>query len=376
MFCICKMPTIVTKYSETPCDLDDVVKLIVPSKYATPQVMPRQNARTVSFRCRHWDLQLNKYRNKDFKTLADAETFGTSVSLTHEQRLRDVTVREILADVETFQKFYRLAPISIDYEAQYVPLDPLYLGIHLGDGHTSSCGFTTADKEILEYVTNVADEYDLEVVKTGKYSYRISKKNGQSKFTSNKVIDRETITAALTEWASGVSARQIGIKYKTTPTTLHKYKALFDEGKIDEYYDLHADNPIFKKLKDIGVIGNKHIPDIYLHNSRDVRLKVLAGIIDTDGHLNFGGYSMCFANKRLAEDIIVLARSLGFICADLKEVVAVCTNAASGRKECQAFRFRICGGNELRELPILMPHKRIKEDKKQRYDCLRFEVRA
>jgi hypothetical protein len=370
------MPTIVTKYSETPCDLDDVVKLIVPSKYATPRVMPRRLVETTTYRCRYWDTKSNKSRIKDFKTLADAETFGKSVTLTHEQRLRDVTVREILADVETFQKFYRLAPISIDYEAQDVPLDPLYLGIHLGDGHTKSCTLTTADREILEYVTKVADEYDLEVVQMDKYVYRISQKNGQGRFNGARTIKRETITAALAEWATGVSARQVGIKYKTTPTTLHKYKALSDEGKLDEYYERHTENPIFKRLKDLGVIGNKHIPEVYLHNSRDVRLKVLAGIIDTDGHLHQGGYDMCFANRRLVDDIVVLARSLGFTCADVKECVKVCTNAASGRKECQAFRFRICGGNELRELPILMPHKRIKEDKKQRYDCLHFQIKG
>jgi hypothetical protein len=373
MFCICKMPTIVTKYSETPCDLDDVVKLIVPSRYATPQVAFNKQSRNQ--RCMYWDTKLHKFRAKDFKNLADAETFRKSAILAHEQRFRDVSVREILADIKTFKTYYRLAPISIDYEAQDVPLDPLYLGIHLGDGHTKTCSFTTADAEILEYVTKVAAEYDLEVVKISKYGYRISKKNGQGRCNSNRIIKRETITAALAELSSGVSTKQVCMKYNTTWNTLHKYKALSDEGKLDEHYDRHADNPISLRLREMGVIGNKHIPDIYLKNSRDVRLKVLAGIIDTDGHLNGGGYDMCFANRKLAEDILVLSRSLGFISADLKECVKICTNAASGRKECKAFTFRICGGNELRELPILMPHKRIKEDKRLRNDLLHFEVK-
>jgi replicative DNA helicase len=367
------MPTIVTKYSELKVELDDMVKLIVPPKYATPRLMLLKNE--ISHRCYYWDAKSNKRRQKEFTKFEDADTFRKSVVLTHEQRLRDVSVRDILADIQKFQTIYRLVPISIDYEAQDVPLDPQYLGIHLGDGHTSTCNFTTSDAEILEYVTNVANGYDLEVVKMGKYGYRISKKSGLSKYTGAKIISRETITSALAEWATGVSARQVGIKYKTTPTTLHKYKALSDEGKLDEHYELHTGNPIFTRLQDLGVIGNKHIPAVYLHNSRDVRLKVLAGIIDTDGHLRGGGYDMAFANRILAEDIIVLSRSLGFICADLKECVKVCTNAAGGPKDCQAFRFRICGGNELRELPILLPHKRIKEDKKQRYDLLRFEVK-
>ena len=33
------------------------------------------------------------------------------------------------------------------------------------------------------------------------------------------------------------------------------------------------------------LIGNKHIPNEYLFNNRESRLKLLAGIIDTDGHV-------------------------------------------------------------------------------------------
>ena len=35
-------------------------------------------------------------------------------------------------------------------------------------------------------------------------------------------------------------------------------------------------------LKTHNLIGNKHIPHIYKCNSREIRLQLLAGIIDSD----------------------------------------------------------------------------------------------
>ena len=41
------------------------------------------------------------------------------------------------------------------------------------------------------------------------------------------------------------------------------------------------------KLRDLGVLKNKHLPDVYLRASRQQRLDLLRGIMDTDGHWNF-----------------------------------------------------------------------------------------
>ena len=40
------------------------------------------------------------------------------------------------------------------------------------------------------------------------------------------------------------------------------------------------------KLRDLNLIQNKHIPDVYMKGSRQQRLQLLAGILDSDGHLN------------------------------------------------------------------------------------------
>lgn len=371
------MPYIKTKYSEIKVELDDEVQLVVPGKFATPTICSRQNLYSIAFRLKSWDPVEHKIRIKDFHTLAAAEENIESVNLTPELCLRKVRVHEILAKAEYFQKHYRLAPQSMDYDHVDVPLDPRYFGMHLGDGNTSNCTYTTADKELLEYVISVADSFNLEVVPMSKYVYRISRKNNEGRFANAaRTANRDNIIAALTDWAAGMRTADVCKKYTTTLGTLKKYKAILDAGNIDEYYALHQSNPIQQRLKDLGVIGNKHIPEIYLKNSRNVRLNILAGLIDTDGSLNCGGYTMCFANKRLIDDVVILARSLGFTCPDVKEITSVCTNAAGGPKDCVAYRTRISGGNELREIPLLLPHKRITADKTQRYDQLRFEITA
>ena len=69
-----------------------------------------------------------------------------------------------------------------------------------------------------------------------------------------------------------------------------------------------------------GPVGDKkHIPEVYMKNSRAVRLAVLAGLIDSDGCYIANEHTayFCFVqaerwHKHLFEDFMTLARSLGF----------------------------------------------------------------
>lgn len=65
-------------------------------------------------------------------------------------------------------------------------------------------------------------------------------------------------------------------------------------------------------------LENKHIPREYLINDRETRMKVLAGLIDSDNSVRAGGMFeiICQVSKhdRLVVDTIFLARSLGFYC--------------------------------------------------------------
>ena len=66
-------------------------------------------------------------------------------------------------------------------------------------------------------------------------------------------------------------------------------------------------------LIDLDVIDNKHIPHTYLSNSKENRLQLLAGLLDTNGYLDnkCHRYEITQENGSLAKQIVHLARSLG-----------------------------------------------------------------
>lgn len=61
-----------------------------------------------------------------------------------------------------------------------------------------------------------------------------------------------------------------------------------------------------------GKINNRHIPLIYKANSSKNRLELLAGLLDINGNCDYKSYHILCNNEQLINDIIWLARSLGF----------------------------------------------------------------
>ena len=70
------------------------------------------------------------------------------------------------------------------------------------------------------------------------------------------------------------------------------------------------------QLKSIGVFKNKHIPISYLRSSKNQRLSLLQGLMDTDGHCDTRGQcEITLTRKQLAEDVHQLILSLGIKCS-------------------------------------------------------------
>jgi hypothetical protein len=99
-------------------------------------------------------------------------------------------------------------------------------------------------------------------------------------------------------------------------TKLRDYDLMLSYNSQYDYYIRSTDkskrNYFLDVLRELNVLNNKHIPDLYKINDRQTRLSLLAGLIDTDGHLIHNTYEITQKNKRLADDIVFLARSLGF----------------------------------------------------------------
>ncbi len=89
---------------------------------------------------------------------------------------------------------------------------------------------------------------------------------------------------------------------------------------LGDGYQSGSDFAINAEVSLNNLINNKRIPKEYLVNSRDVRLKVLAGFIDSNGQVTKEGFRIQIApqigkginHEELMEDLIFLVRSLGF----------------------------------------------------------------
>ncbi|MEJ7795540.1 MAG: LAGLIDADG family homing endonuclease [Nocardioides sp.] len=68
------------------------------------------------------------------------------------------------------------------------------------------------------------------------------------------------------------------------------------------------------RLRALGVLGNKHVPDLYLLAGTGQREALLQGLLDTDGHISRtqGQVEFTAVNRQLADSALFLARSLGW----------------------------------------------------------------
>lgn len=93
------------------------------------------------------------------------------------------------------------------------------------------------------------------------------------------------------------------------------------------------------KLRAAGVLGDKHIPSIYMLASTDQRMAMLRGLVDTDGHVGKAGQvEIVCCSPRLADGIVDLIRSLGFITGGAKEGRAMLNGRDCGPKWRITFR--------------------------------------
>lgn len=117
-------------------------------------------------------------------------------------------------------------------------------------------------------------------------------------------------------------------------------------------------------LRNKNLLNNKHIPDSYLIDSRENRLNLLAGIIDTDGHRecritrpNQRSYEIVQKNKELAYQIKELCLSLGFY-ASLKVKKATMNRSDGSVYKCDVYRICIYG-QDLHEIPCKVGRKKM-----------------
>lgn len=99
--------------------------------------------------------------------------------------------------------------------------------------------------------------------------------------------------------------------------TYKKYSPyIIDKISSDEYtYAIRVNTQYLYECNLWGCKSeDKFIPNIYKYNSRQVRLNILKGLMDTDGSVHGNTPIFNTSSKRLAEDVMEISRSLGYNC--------------------------------------------------------------
>lgn len=91
---------------------------------------------------------------------------------------------------------------------------------------------------------------------------------------------------------------------------------------------------------------DKFIPNLYKYNSRKVRLNILRGLLDTDGWIHGNTPMFDTVSKRLAEDVMEVARSLGYNCNIIKQKAGYKKDGVY-RQCLDVYQVSIYGGGEL-----------------------------
>ena len=72
------------------------------------------------------------------------------------------------------------------------------------------------------------------------------------------------------------------------------------------------DGSLSSEFEAIGLLRNKHVPEMYLRASIGQRLALLQGFMDSDGYIDvYGRCEFSNTNERLVDAVVELAASLG-----------------------------------------------------------------
>lgn len=145
--------------------------------------------------------------------------------------------------------------------------------------------------------------------------------------------------------------------YEVTGFSVHK-----DTGVRKVYF---SKGDFLEGLKKEGLIGNKFLPEHYIFTSKEDRLELLAGLIDTDGYLHrdSGQYRFINTNKQIIDSVCVLLSTLGYSYSITSAEPRKKPNSSGiqDRKVCYQIGF-----TPFDEIPCRLPRKKSNKKPKSR----------
>jgi superfamily II DNA or RNA helicase len=269
-----------------------------------------------TFYAKYFDHSDRKYRTKHFSSAEEAETFLLSVK---DPDILDISVKDFLSLSKTVRDQLKLYHVPVEFEEKDVAIDPYMIGLWLGDGTSLQPCITTNDEEIVRYIQDFCCRHRLS-----------TQDSSGTRCPTYRVCDDKTI------------------------------------------------NSFSEQLRVYNLLGNKHIPNIYKCNNRSNRLKLLAGLVDSDGYMVGNCYEITQKNRKLAYDILYLVRSLGLMGG-----ISKCyKNCMYNGEERGAYYYRVSfHGTGVEDIPVLLerkrssPHKQIKNSMESGFSAVPIEDR-
>lgn len=205
----------------------------------------------------------------------------------------------------------------VNFPERELPVNPYVLGVLIGDG--SICGhisFSNVDNDLIEKMRDILSKENFSLTKS-RISYHIKYENGNC--GNKQSFEVETIDENGNKEVFGSTddaAQRFGLlRWKIQE--LCRENKVFNGRKFSyAQRENNFSHPIKNKLLHLGLLGkkawDKFIPDIYKFSSKEQRLELLRGLMDTDGNITTNGECvLTTTSKQLAEDVKELVIGLG-----------------------------------------------------------------
>ena len=196
------------------------------------------------------------------------------------------TTAEIVKQVITKdgEPYHRIPLVSnaLEYTEKELEIDPYILGVWLGDGASAGGQITVGSRDVEEMKNFIINE--------------------SSQFMDLHIYEKK---------------RDNSTSYVLTPKN-----------------DRKDGESLAEKLRKIDLKNNKHIPEIYLRSSKEQRLELLRGLIDSDGYIDKKDGTCEFSNnnKKLIDNVADLIRGLGYK-VHFRSKISQC----NGKKYCEHY---------------------------------------
>lgn len=209
----------------------------------------------------------------------------------------------------------------VEFSEKKILIDPYLFGILLGDGcFRGKIELTTADKEIIDTIQKSITDDEMEIKYRDRYDYGI---------------------------------------ISETKTSKNKYIEYLKELNI---YNLKSDK--------------KFIPNSYKFNSIENRVKLLRGLMDSDGDVDKKGHNVTFSSTsiKLIKGVKEIVQSLGGISTDHTPFIPNYTYKGEKKDGKKSYRITITMNPDIN--PFLLRRKSDLVAPKTKYSPIRYIVSA